>query len=123
MRRDFVHFLRTYATPRSDFEGAELIFGELLANAITYAPGTIDVSVDWQRDRAVLTIMDAGKGFTPCVKDSSDPLCEGGRGLQIVSALSPKVVIDSKSSGTQISAMLPVWRLGHPAAPEEVLRA
>ncbi|GAC1393048.1 MAG: hypothetical protein NVSMB31_11910 [Vulcanimicrobiaceae bacterium] len=121
VRREFLHLLRTYGAPKSDFAAAELICGELLANAIRYAPGTIELHLDWDEVQPVLTVVDEGKGFVPNFESPAD-FQEHGRGMYIISALSSNICVDSTSKGTEISATLPVWRSGRPFGPDEVLR-
>ncbi|MDP9018735.1 MAG: ATP-binding protein [Candidatus Eremiobacteraeota bacterium] len=121
VRREFIHLLRAYGASQSDFAAAELICGELLANAILYASGSIEMHLVWDDVQPILTVIDEGTGFVPNFGAPCD-LQEGGRGMYIISTLSTKLSVDSTKHGTEISATLPVWRSGRPFGPDEVLR-
>ena len=111
MRAHFLRFLYTFAASTSDFAAAELIFGELIANVVRYAPGRVAIRVEWQDVSPVLSVQDQGKGFTPTFCLPEDPLAECGRGLFLVSTLGRGVEIDSRGgSGTTVSVKLPVFK-------------
>jgi len=111
VRAHFLTFLHTFAASNSDFAAAELIFGELIANVVRYAPGRVAIRVEWQETSPVLSVHDQGAGFTPSFDLPDDPLAECGRGLFLVSALGRGVEIDScGGSGTTVSVKLPVTR-------------
>src|SRR6185437_11505776 len=86
-RHEFLDLLREHGTNDGDYFSAEIIFGELLANAVQHAPGTVDLSVHWTEEHACLSVRTYGP---PCLPRRRTPalLDEHGRGLQIVSALS-----------------------------------
>lgn len=72
-----------------DTADAALIASELFGNAVTYGPedGRVLVAyILWPRG-ARLVVCDAGGADHPQVRDV-DPFTEGGRGLQVVEALS-----------------------------------
>ena len=71
-----------------DIPAAELVFGELVGNAVRHAPGSIDVELTWD-DAAtpVLHVIDDGPGYTTKA-DLPSPDAESGRGLYIVEQLS-----------------------------------
>jgi len=66
---------------------AELIFTELLGNVVRYAPGPVEVRLDWNRGNPVLHVFDAGPGFQFVPRLPADVYAEGGRGLYLISAL------------------------------------
>jgi anti-sigma regulatory factor (Ser/Thr protein kinase) len=113
-REEFVRYLESCGAA-GDYAAAELIFGEIVANAMIHAPGPITVSVEWTNGSATLRVSDAGLPIdTSRVRSFPDPLGEGGRGLPIVnelsgSSLSSDVYVDGKT----VSAALPV-RLSNP---------
>lgn len=111
MRSHFLRFLQTFAASSSDFAAAELIFGELIANVVRYAPGRVAIRVEWQDVYPVLSVQDQGKGFIPTFSLPDDPLAEFGRGLFLVSTLGRGVEVDShRGRGTTVSVKLPVFR-------------
>ena len=94
-----------------DFGAAELVWGELVGNAIRHAPGPIDVQLDWDDDNPVLTVHDEGKSFQPDIRLPADPLSERGRGLYIVRSLELSLrVTDIDGDGSEVVARLPVRR-------------
>ena len=119
VRRDVRRFLERQAdVRRSDLDGAELVVGELIANAVLHGAPPFGVCVDWTNDTPVLCVVDRGAGMPP-VYPAPDPDSETGRGLLIVRALAGEVMIDSatgKSSGTRVVVELPVHRLAGPQA-------
>ncbi|MDB5095215.1 MAG: putative sensor protein [Candidatus Eremiobacteraeota bacterium] len=72
---------------RIDIPAAQLVFGELVGNAVRYASGLVDVEVSWEDPTApVLVVRDDGPGFsTPGELPSAES--ETGRGLYLVSRL------------------------------------
>jgi serine phosphatase RsbU (regulator of sigma subunit)/anti-sigma regulatory factor (Ser/Thr protein kinase)/CHASE3 domain sensor protein len=79
---------------------AELIFGELLSNAVRYAPGSVDVVLDWtQSSTAILHFLDRGPGFVVVPRLPTDLLSERGRGLFLVWSLSEDFNVTKRSDG------------------------
>jgi serine phosphatase RsbU (regulator of sigma subunit)/anti-sigma regulatory factor (Ser/Thr protein kinase)/CHASE3 domain sensor protein len=79
---------------------AELIFGELLSNAVRYAPGRVDVILDWtQGSTAILHFMDRGPGFIVVPRLPTDLLSERGRGLFLVWSMSEDFNVTKRSDG------------------------
>jgi PAS domain S-box-containing protein len=70
-----------------DVAAAQLVFGELIGNAVRYTPGIVDVELDWlDPSTPVLHVVDDGPGFmVPDTLPSHD--LETGRGLYLVSQL------------------------------------
>jgi signal transduction histidine kinase len=111
VRAHFLTFLQTFAASTSDFAAAELIFGELIANVVRYAPGRVAIRVEWQGVSPVLSVQDQGQGFTPTFSLPDDPLAECGRGLFLISTLGRGVEVDSRGGcGTTVSVQLPVFK-------------
>ncbi len=109
MRHEFMDLLRERGT--GDFNAAELVWGELVGNAMRHAPGPIDVQLDWNDENPVLTVHDEGASFKPEIRLPADPLSERGRGLYIVNALALSLrVKDFEGDGSQVIARLPVRR-------------
>ncbi len=112
-RRDFIGFLRQHGTAESDYQAAEIIFGELVANVIRHAPGPITVRVEWRTGLPTLLVVDKGRGFSWNPVLPRDPLDESQRGLFIVQTLSADVhVAQMSGGGSGVTAVLPVVRRG-----------
>ena len=108
-RKAFVQHLKTFCAVDMDYDAAESIFGELVANAVRHAPGPIRVHVDWTNERPRLCVLDSGRGFdlTPATILESEPLPERGRGLLIVGALGDDVQIKRPADGgCEVSVLL-----------------
>jgi len=88
--------------PDVGFAG-ELVFGELIANAVRHAPGPVTVRATWDaHDGAALSLDDTGEGFTP-PESASEPYAESGRGLELVRAISDQLTITrSPLGGTRV---------------------
>jgi GAF domain-containing protein/anti-sigma regulatory factor (Ser/Thr protein kinase) len=110
-RFQFVERLRELATPESDLASAELIFGELIGNVVRHGPGSIDVDLEWEGERAVLHVMDRGPHFTPDTALPEDPWSEDGRGLFLIAALGENLsYAPLPVRGNHVSVVLPVRR-------------
>jgi anti-sigma regulatory factor (Ser/Thr protein kinase) len=86
-RRAFADAFRTRGAAGEDLAMAELVYGELVGNTVRYAPGPVEVIVDWSGPDPVLHVLDRGAGFRHISILPPDLLSESGRGLFIVSAL------------------------------------
>ncbi len=86
-RRGFAEAFRAHGATPEDVAMAEVVFGELLGNAVRYAPGPVEVIADWSAPDPVLHVIDSGPGFKHISILPPDLLSESGRGLFIISAL------------------------------------
>ena len=78
---------------------SELAFGELVANAVRYAPGPVRVIASTEGDgSASLVVEDTGEGFTHAEREF-DPYAETGRGLGLVRAVADDVKIEPMIRG------------------------
>lgn len=78
---------------------SELAFGELVANAVRYAPGPVRVIASTDGDgSASLVVEDTGEGFTHAEREF-DPYAETGRGLGLVRAVADDVKIEPMVRG------------------------
>ena len=110
-RTEFATLLRQYGDPSGDFDGAELIFGELLSNVVRHAPGRITIRLDWASIFPTLVVHDEEEAFTPAFDLPEDPLCENGRGLFIIRQLAVSLQVeDVPDDGTRVIVGLPVAR-------------
>jgi serine phosphatase RsbU (regulator of sigma subunit)/integral membrane sensor domain MASE1/anti-sigma regulatory factor (Ser/Thr protein kinase) len=73
--------------PDADVVTAELVLAELLGNAARYAPGPVEVCLDFSTPSLLLHVIDHGPGFQRRSRLPSDLLSESGRGLFLISAL------------------------------------
>ncbi|HEX3467146.1 MAG TPA: PAS domain S-box protein [Candidatus Elarobacter sp.] len=76
-----------------DIPAAELVFGELIGNAVRHAPGPIDVELTIDDPgRPVLHVIDDGPGYSSRALLPSDD-SESGRGLYLVSTLTREFTV------------------------------
>ncbi len=117
-RRAFRDCLTSIAEPPSDVDAAELIYGELVANTVRYANGTVEVQLELvDKQPPVLVVRDYGPGLR-CRPWSArrDPFAESGRGLGIVELLARDVEVDrAEGGGTVVRVVLPVTPRGRVA--------
>jgi serine phosphatase RsbU (regulator of sigma subunit)/anti-sigma regulatory factor (Ser/Thr protein kinase) len=79
---------------------SELIFGELLSNTVRYAPGAVEVVLDWsESSTAILHFLDAGPGFVLMPRLPSDLLSERGRGLFLIWSMSEDFNVTKRADG------------------------
>ncbi len=111
LRHELRRYLARHAEPGGDVEGAEIVFSEIVTNAIRHASGPAWISVDWSGAEPVLTVRDLGPGFELDAVRDAPPRPEGGVGLRIVSHLTRELSVASRSAGgAEVSATLPVRR-------------
>jgi anti-sigma regulatory factor (Ser/Thr protein kinase) len=116
-RAIFRRYLEANATEDSDLYGAELIFGELIANVARHAPGELEANLSWVDGAAVLEVRDRGDGFRLCVALPGEQ-SENARGLFLVAAYGSGLVQEADQTGSRIRVVLPVRRRA--AAPRFV---
>jgi hypothetical protein len=67
IKREFISILSEFADAVSDqIEACELIFDELIGNAVRHAPGPLSISLSTAGNEVVLHIIDEGPGFEYC---------------------------------------------------------
>jgi anti-sigma regulatory factor (Ser/Thr protein kinase) len=98
-RRAFTEGLRARGTDPDCIANAEVVFGELVSNAARYAPGLIEVAVDWTGTAPVLHVLDAGPGVRHVPALPRDVFSESGRGLFIISELSDDFSVAKRPQG------------------------
>jgi anti-sigma regulatory factor (Ser/Thr protein kinase) len=98
-RRAFTDGLRARGTDPTRIANAEVVFGELVSNAVRYAPGLIEVAVDWTGSAPVLHVLDAGPGVRHVPALPRDVFSESGRGLFIISELSDDFSVAKRPQG------------------------
>jgi serine phosphatase RsbU (regulator of sigma subunit)/anti-sigma regulatory factor (Ser/Thr protein kinase) len=92
-----------------DLSTCNLIFAELIGNAVRHAPGPLSVSLEFRDRDAVLHVIDKGPGFT--YEPSLPPTlwAEGGRGLYLISKLARNVSVEPVPGlGSHVMVTLPI---------------
>lgn len=111
VRSSFVAALSREADESSDLAAAELIFGELVGNVVRYAPGAIDIDLEWTGNVPILHVLDRGSGFDLSSSLPADLMSERGRGLYIVSVLGADLRADRLPlRGNHVRVALPIRR-------------
>jgi signal transduction histidine kinase len=85
---------------------AELIFSELVTNAINAGTSALELTLAIHRDHLRLAVRDDARG-RPQRQDAA-PTDSHGRGLEIVAALSRAWGVDRSPPGKQVWAQLPI---------------
>jgi anti-sigma regulatory factor (Ser/Thr protein kinase)/predicted ArsR family transcriptional regulator len=120
LRHQITRYLSRHAADKNRLWAAEIAVGELVGNAVDHTDGPVWVSLDWSEPQPVLTVHDLGPAFT---FDPAPPAitAERGRGLWMVSQLSPDLAVAAKrDKGNRVSATLPVSLADQsPGAPPE----
>jgi hypothetical protein len=108
MRHAFRDYLETYGDPNSDFDAAEAVYGELVANCAKHAPGAIHVEFRW--DDMSLSIVDASDRLRHWPFSPDDTAAESTHhAYAIVRALSLHLHVTRDGvGGTRASVVLPV---------------
>jgi anti-sigma regulatory factor (Ser/Thr protein kinase)/predicted ArsR family transcriptional regulator len=129
LRHQISDYLSRHADSGSDVADAELVVHELLANAVEHATGPIWVRLSWVREEPDIEVWDLGPGFTlPEVRPTTngraqdvaatlpDLDAEGGRGLFLVTHLTPQFQVAARSGGgAHVAARLAVRRAASPS--------
>jgi integral membrane sensor domain MASE1/anti-sigma regulatory factor (Ser/Thr protein kinase) len=112
LRREITQFIRSLAPSEEELFSAELIIGEVLANTVEHAPGSVSIDVDWADEYPVVSVSDAGPGLSPFEAAlPADALNENGRGLFLIASLARDVQIETQpGTGTRMRIVLPTKR-------------
>lgn len=108
VRHHLIEYLKSCCHAASDFQAAALIYGELVANAVQHAGGTINIELTWNEGAAALHVHDDGPHFKiEDFKPPDDPFAENGRGLFIVRSLAEALHVSPISGdGKTVTALL-----------------
>jgi PAS domain S-box-containing protein len=111
-RGEFLEQLKSEAEPESDFTAAEIVFGELVGNVVRHAPGSIDVTLEWDTNgNGILHVIDRGPGFECVIPDEVDLLSESGRGLWLCNQFAKSIAVERLPGyGVHVRVELPVAR-------------
>lgn len=115
LRHEVTDYLRRHGKSDSDFFDAELVVGELLGNTARHAAGPVWVTLSWTDDSPTITVCDLGPGFDPGLLQQASErpfglLDESGRGLFLISHLTPAMSAVERSEGMRVTVTLPVVR-------------
>jgi anti-sigma regulatory factor (Ser/Thr protein kinase) len=92
-RRAFVAFLSEHFEP-TNTEVHELVFGELVTNAVRYGDNPMSVSVAVTGDAVRIEVENSGGCFDLSRELKNAPRNTGGRGLRIVRALVDELQVE-----------------------------
>jgi anti-sigma regulatory factor (Ser/Thr protein kinase) len=108
LRHAFRDYLEAYGDPVSDFDAAETVFGELVANCATHAPGSIRIEFRW--DDATLVVIDDSDRLRHWPFSPGDTAAESTHhAFAIVNGLTGRVHVTRHGEhGTRASVVLPV---------------
>lgn len=94
IKRNLLDAVAEATGEHADIAGCELIFGELIGNALRYAPGPLSVSLESDERGPVLHLVDEGPGFDGGLGLPDDLWAESGRGLFLVEAIAADLAIE-----------------------------
>lgn len=79
----------------------DMIYAELVSNAIRHAPGTIEIAVECQNSGGDVTlhVLDRGPGYRLDPHLPSDIFSECGRGLFIISTFADGFIVEERRDG------------------------
>ena len=93
-RREFLRFLTDDVGRDVISDGShELVFGELVTNAVRYGEEPMGVCVETDHESVVIVVENSGS-CADCKTRVAHASAEGGRGLHIVRALVSQLVIE-----------------------------
>ncbi len=107
-RKAFMRFLHYACQMTSDFDGAEIVFGELVSNVALHAPGPISIHARQSSNGIALDVYDTGPAFVLAPSLPVETNCDSGRGLFIISKLGSNLHVERTARGNRVSIDLPV---------------
>ncbi|MEV0975769.1 ATP-binding protein [Streptomyces sp. NPDC049915] len=111
-RHCIVAVLAQWRIPSADRETAELIVGELAANAAEHGHHDMTVRVSLHAGVLWISVTDSGAPARPRPGEDADPDVHG-RGLAIVELLARQVLVHQSSLGRRVDVALPVTSTEH----------
>jgi anti-sigma regulatory factor (Ser/Thr protein kinase) len=106
-RRAFVAFLSEHFEP-TNTEVHELVFGELVTNAVRYGDDPMSVSVAVKDDAVRIEVENSGGCFDLMRELKNAPRNSGGRGLRIVRALVETLYVEPEHDRCRVVVQLPL---------------
>lgn len=106
-RQEFAAYLHVQAIDTSKLDDAELIFGEIVSNAVRCARSSVEVELSggsW----ATLRVIDDGDCFDESRIAPCSPQAEGGRGLYIAKTLARAFSLSIAYGKCIVAVILPV---------------
>ena len=112
IRTQIVEYFRESALDPRELDDAEIVVGEIVANAVYYAQGLIELSIDWGEEKPVLKVVDVGSGIQSAdFRLPNNPMQESGRGLFLVRSFADEVRVEKlPDGGSCLCVVLPVRR-------------
>jgi serine phosphatase RsbU (regulator of sigma subunit)/anti-sigma regulatory factor (Ser/Thr protein kinase) len=110
IKRSLFLWLGTIAKATDEeMQACEVIFSELIGNAVRHAPGPLSISAAVEAGEVVLHMIDEGPGFDRVPSLPSDLWAESGRGLFLISELSNGVTVSRLPGyGSYVRVRLPL---------------
>lgn len=99
VRRAIIEELDGHGATADALFSSELIYCELMGNVVRYAPGPVEVVLNFAAKSPVLHVLDAGRGFTLVPRLPTDLLSERGRGLFLIWTLGEDFNVDPRPGG------------------------
>jgi anti-sigma regulatory factor (Ser/Thr protein kinase) len=93
-RHEFGAWLREHVSAANPLMEYELVFGELLTNAVRYGASPVHAEIALRPRELCITVEDWGKCFDLEKIADPKPLAEGGRGLEIVKTLAGRLSVE-----------------------------
>jgi anti-sigma regulatory factor (Ser/Thr protein kinase) len=108
-RHEFRAWLSEHVSAANPLMEYELIFGELLTNAVRYGASPVHAMITLRPRELCITVEDWGKCFDLASLKNAKPLAEGGRGLEIVKRLAGRLSVeDGPNNPCTIVATMPI---------------
>ncbi len=109
LRHAFRDYLEAYGDPASDFDAAETVYGELVANCAKHAPGSLRIEFRWHD--STLVVIDDCDRLRLWPFSAGDTATETTHhAFAIVNALTGRVHVTRHGEhGTRASVVLPVF--------------
>ncbi len=106
-RARFRAWLESHVEKRNPFLDYDLIFGELLTNAVRYGASPVHVEVGHDADRLCVSVEDFGTRFDLDADRTRAPQAEGSRGLDIVKRRATHVAVtDGRNNPFRIESRM-----------------
>jgi anti-sigma regulatory factor (Ser/Thr protein kinase) len=99
VRRELCAALERASLDAARVLDAELIFAELIGNALRHAPGTVELILEARDDRVVLHFLDKGPGFAFIPRLPSDLYSEVGRGVFLIAHFANNFIVERRPGG------------------------
>jgi anti-sigma regulatory factor (Ser/Thr protein kinase) len=99
VRRELCEALQRTSLDPARVLDVELIFAELIGNALHHAPGVIELILETHDERVVLHVLDKGPGFAFSPRLPSDLYSEVGRGVYLIANFSTNFIVERRAGG------------------------